>query len=202
MVKCVRDFGVPLGTTSTSLVHCRDDWSELSNAAVMPQCCAIVRPRLECATEANSPNPRAYINHPEWVQHLAALSTQLLLTGTKTPPSWHHPGIQRFQRRSWPKSLWFLPSSIPHLAERANLQNTAMVRFLCRLWNTGTHNRRLLSCHPQCLSLKSSWVVNFPKSFLKPQTVSFIPERTAMFVNMVFAAPLGQSSGSRAFWAV
>ncbi len=81
----VRDLGIPLDTNLTSTVHCREaadtarrllfvvlrSVSGLSMSAFIPLCCAILRPYLEYAIEANSPNLRAYVHHLERVQRLA-----------------------------------------------------------------------------------------------------------------------------------
>ncbi len=81
----VRDLGVPLDTTFTSSVHYREaadterrllfmvrrSFCELSKAAFLPLDCAIVRPYLEYAMEANAPTLRADINQLERVQRLA-----------------------------------------------------------------------------------------------------------------------------------
>ncbi len=81
----VRDLGVPLDMTFTSSVRCREatntarrllfmvrrSFCELSTTAFIPLYCAIVRPRLESAMEANAPKLRADINQLERVQRLA-----------------------------------------------------------------------------------------------------------------------------------
>ncbi len=50
----------------------RRSFSELSKAAFIPLYCAIVRPHLEYAMEANAPTPGADINPLERVERLAA----------------------------------------------------------------------------------------------------------------------------------
>ncbi len=81
----VRDLGVPLDTTFSASAHCieaantargllflvRRSFCELSKTAFTPTNCALVRPHLEYAMEANAPTLRADINQLERVQHLA-----------------------------------------------------------------------------------------------------------------------------------
>ncbi len=81
----VRDLGVPLGTTFTASAHCREaanaarrllfmvrrSFCELSKAAFIALFCALVRPHLEYAMEANAPTLRADINQLERTQRLA-----------------------------------------------------------------------------------------------------------------------------------
>ncbi len=75
----VRYLGFPLDTTFISSVHCREAanrarrllFCDLSKATFNPLYCAIVRPRLEHAMEANAPKLRADINQIERVQRLA-----------------------------------------------------------------------------------------------------------------------------------
>ncbi len=58
-------------TTRRLLFMVRRSLCELSKTAFIPVYCAIVRPHLECAMEANAPTPRADINQLERVQRLA-----------------------------------------------------------------------------------------------------------------------------------
>ncbi len=81
----VRDLGVPLDTTFTASAHCieaantarrllflvRRSFCELSKTAFATLYCALVRPHLEYAMEANTPPLRADINQLERVQRLA-----------------------------------------------------------------------------------------------------------------------------------
>ncbi len=81
----VRDLGVPLDTTFTASAHCieaantarrllflvRRSFCELSKTVFTQLYCALVRPHLEYAMEANVPTLRADINQLERVQHLA-----------------------------------------------------------------------------------------------------------------------------------
>ncbi len=81
----VRDLGVPLDTTFTASTHCieavntarrllflvRRSFFELSKTAFTPLYCALVRPHLEYAMEANAPTLRADINQLQRIQRLA-----------------------------------------------------------------------------------------------------------------------------------
>ncbi len=81
----VRDLGVPLDKTFTASAHCieaantarsflfmvRRSFCELSKTALTPLYCALVRPHLEYAMEANAPTLRADTNQLERVQRLA-----------------------------------------------------------------------------------------------------------------------------------
>ncbi len=81
----VRDLGVPLDTTFTASAHCieaantarrllflaRRSFCELSKTVFTPLYCALVRPHLEDAMEANAPTLRADINQLERVQRFA-----------------------------------------------------------------------------------------------------------------------------------
>ncbi len=81
----VRDLGVPLDTTITASANCieaantarrllfmvRRFFCEQPNTAFTPIYCALVRPHLEYAMEANAPTLRADINQLERVQRLA-----------------------------------------------------------------------------------------------------------------------------------
>ncbi len=81
----VRDLGVPLNTTFTASAHCievvntarrllflvRRSFCELSKTTFTPLYCALVRPHLEYAMEANAPTLGADINQLERVQRLA-----------------------------------------------------------------------------------------------------------------------------------
>ncbi len=82
----VRDLELPLDTTFTGSAHCRGaantprrllfmarrSFCELSKTVFIPLYCALVRPHVEYAIEANAPTLRADINQLEWVQGLAA----------------------------------------------------------------------------------------------------------------------------------
>ncbi len=84
-VTYVQDLGVPLDTSFIASAHCidaankawrllylvRKSFIELSKTAFTPLYCALVRPRLEYAMEANAPILRADINQLERVQRLA-----------------------------------------------------------------------------------------------------------------------------------
>ncbi len=91
-----RDLGVPLDTTFTASNHCREaantarrllsmvrrSFCELSKTAFIRLYCAIVRPHLEHAMEANAPTLRADINQPERVQRLATRLVRGLRNGS------------------------------------------------------------------------------------------------------------------------
>ncbi len=77
----VRDLGVPLDITFPASAHCKEAantarrllymvrrfFCELSKTAFTPLYCALVRPHLEYAMEANTPTLRADINQHERV---------------------------------------------------------------------------------------------------------------------------------------
>ncbi len=64
-------------------------------------------------------------SHAMWGK---ASPTQPLLAGTQTPPSWSHPGLQNFQRRSWSYPIWILPPPTPSRSMRAHLPITARTK--------------------------------------------------------------------------
>ncbi len=78
----VRDLGVPLDTAFIGSPQCleasrrllfmvRTSFCELSKTAFSQLYCALVRPYVEYAMEANAPTPGADINQLDWVQRLA-----------------------------------------------------------------------------------------------------------------------------------
>ncbi len=89
-VKDVRDPGIPPDRTFISSVHCREAantmrrlpsmvrWSfmDFSKAAFFPLFCAIVRPHLEYAMDANAQTLRADSNHLKRIQCLTTGSVR------------------------------------------------------------------------------------------------------------------------------
>ncbi len=131
-----RDLGVPLDTTFTASAHCIEAFAVLGPKILLWTIKDSVYSTLQCLSGAPSRvcngSQRSYTEggyKPTWEGPTPcntssersssralwgkALPSQLLFVGTQMPSIWPHPGLQNFERRSWPKPVWILPPPTP-----------------------------------------------------------------------------------------